>query len=204
ADLPTHTNESMLLVNNKGQMLIRTGGVLRLYDSHFSVLREKILPHIERYGEWQLAISPSGKRLLVTYSRPRVSEIEILDSSTFRIIAKWTDTFLGPSSSFSVSDSAIVKPDASHKSLTIRNFNGANWQLLAGPPKIHCVSFPTFVTDSRVMNGCRELLLLGIDGKLLMNEDLGENVNAGKIAVSQDGSTAVIYIIKSKRSIFDV
>src|SRR5262249_30034659 len=108
ADLPTHTDESMLLINNKGQMLIRTGGLLRLYDRHFSVLREKIIPHSERYDEWQLALSPSGKTLLVSHWRPRVSEIEILDSSTFRIIAKWTDTFLGPSSSFSVSDSAIV------------------------------------------------------------------------------------------------
>jgi len=201
-DLPTHTDESMLLVNNKEQILARTGGVLRLYDLDFSVLRERALPHKAPYDQWQLAISPSGKTLLIAYYRPSISEIEILDSSNFRILAKWTDSYLGDS--FSISDTGVVRPDADQRNILMRSFGEGDWQVLAGRPTISCINRPTFVTDSVVLAGCREVFLLGIDGKLLMKDDFGEHVHVGRIAVSQEGNAAVLAIAKTKESFFDV
>jgi len=169
--LPAHFGYSSVFANKEGNLIVRTGNLLRLYAADFSnVSAERTLPSSGEYDEWTLRMSPSGTTLLLDHYSPAGSEAEILSALSLSTLVRVRGTRPRLFPTFSMSDKSVIRPDSESKNILIRTFDGP-WSSV--PAALSCVSNPVFLDDKRVLDACgHEVVVLKVNGDILLRDPI--------------------------------
>jgi len=201
--LPTRSGFSSVLINDKGNFILRAGDFLRLYGRDFVVLKERKLDATQQYimDEWQMRLSASGMSLLLNHYSPSGTYDEILDSSSLGTISTLKVPGLRD---FSISERVILHADRDHKKVFVRS-SGGQWQTLVPQLPLSCVSNPVLIDDHRIVNACgREVVLLGLDSNLLMRDEVDKKENLEDlVSVTPDGRFFALSAMQTKGGFMD-
>ena len=199
AEWGTRVRESSIQTTSGGA-LVRTGETLRLYSRDFVQEKELTLPRSE--DTYTVTVSASGKTILINSHGEHSSHFEVLDGGTLRVRQEWSEA--PPLRRlYSSSDASIAAADFNQEHILFSEFGSGRWNVIGGRPKLTCIGLPTLVTDSSLVNGCKEFSYLSHDGSLIFQDGFpkGEAL-VRKIAVSQDGKAVAVSLDRTKGSDF--
>jgi hypothetical protein len=196
-----------------GGVLVKTGGLAKLYSRDFAQARDLPLP-IDSNERYDITVSASGKTILINRIFRRsgtsyFSHLDVLDAKTLDSRYSW-DHSPPVGSNYSISDEgAVIATSGSGTSggsiVIASEFGDSNSSVLLNNSRSGClVGQPTLVPDGAlVLQSCNDLLFLTKTG---MSYSLGslEGRSSGKTAVAQNGRFVAISIdtIEVKRHIF--
>jgi hypothetical protein len=124
----------------------------------------------------------------------------VLDGSSLKVKYSWTET---PPlyRHYSISETKVALINK-HAIYTAR-FGTGKWGMLYREPGI-CVDSALMISDSELVNVCKEFSLISTEGHVLSLEPLDEHDSADKIEVSKDGRVAALSLsnIETKRHVF--
>jgi hypothetical protein len=198
-DLGTRVHESSIQ-NTSGGALVRSGETLRLFSRDFVQEKELTLPHSE--DTYTVTVSASGKNILINRHDEHSSHFEVLDGGTLQVRQEWIET--PPLRRlYSSSDDSIAAADLNQEHILLSEFGSERWRVIGGKAKLACIGLPTFVTDSALVNACKEFSYISSDGSLIFQDSFSKGeALVRKIAVSQDGETVAVSLDRSKGSDF--
>lgn len=182
AEWGTRVRESSIQATIGGA-LVRTGETLRLYSRSFVQEKELTLPRSE--DTYDVIVSASGKTILINRHDEHSSHFEVLDGGTLRVRQEWSEA--PPLRRlYSSSDASIAAADFNQEHILFSEFGSGRWSVIGGRPRLTCIGLPTLVTDSSLVNGCKEFSYLSRDGSLIFQDGFpkGEAL-VRKIAVSR-------------------
>jgi hypothetical protein len=151
---------------------------------------------------YTVTVSASGKTILINRHDEHSSHFEVLDGETLKVRQVWSEA--PPLRRlYSSSDSSIAAADFNQEHILFSEFGSARWKVIAGRPELTCIGLPTLVTDSSLLNGCKEFSYLSSDGSLIFQDGFpkGEAL-VRKIAVAQNGKAVAVSLDRTKGSDF--
>jgi hypothetical protein len=201
--LPARSGFSSVMINNEGNLIVRSGNFLRLYSRDLVLIKERPLELTQQVmmDEWRLRLSTSGKTLLLNHYSPSGVSDEVLDASSLQMLL----TLKAPKfRDFSIAEKTILKSDRDHKQLFIRRFDGF-WQELIPKGPLPCVSSPVLIDDEIVLNACgHEVLLLSTKGDVLMRDVVGKNEHLEElVSVTPNGRFFAASVMQTKGGFMD-
>ena len=217
----TRVHDSAVQVTTGG-VLVKTGGIVRLYSSDFAQARDLPLA-LDPNRLFYTKVSASGKTIAVSWIVQRehgashvLSHVSVLDANTLKIRSSW-DQYPPLYSAFSISDEQI---SIRHRDvIAVTEFGNPNWStILDDPVPRRCLAGtppPVLVADRLVFAPtCENLLLLSTSGasySLPLNDGDSDRATAtaecepyngmSKIAVTSDGRFVALSVpaVKDKK-----
>jgi hypothetical protein len=199
AELGTRVHESSIQITSGGA-LVRSGETLRLFSRDFVQEKELILPRSE--DKYTVTVSASGKNILINRHDEHSSHLEVLDGGTLQVRQEWIET--PPLRRlYSSSDDSIAAADFNQEHILFSEFGGGRWRVIGDSTKLACIGVPTFVTDSTLVNACKDFSYISSDGSLIFQDSFSKGeALVRKIAVSQDRKAVAVSLDRTKGSDF--
>jgi hypothetical protein len=197
AELGTRVRESSIQTTSGGA-LVRAGETLRLFSRDFVQEKELTLPRSD--DTYSVTVSASGENILINRHDEHSSHFEVLDGGTLQVRQEWIET--PPLRRlYSSSDDSIAAADFNQEHILFSEFGSGRWRVIGGRTKLACIGLPTFVTDSTLVNACKEFSYISSDGSLIFQDSFSKGeALVRKIAVSQAGKAVAVSLDRTKGS----
>jgi hypothetical protein len=147
-----------------GGVLVKTGGLVRLYSPDFTHVRDLPLP-LDANARILTSVSTSGKTIMVDRLPPKIlnafhDHFDVLDAISLTNRYSW-DQSPPLYSRYSISDTGIVTATSDGRTINSTYFGNSRWQVLLDDPQQTCLGGrPTLVTDELVVMHCKDLIVL--------------------------------------------
>ena len=199
-DWGTRVHDSAIQVTTGG-VLIKTGGIVRLYSADFAQVRNLLLPPdnlaspLDEYRGLITRVSPTGKTILVERRNEKrnLSRLDVFDGNTLEARQSWTQPWLS-SYGNSISDASIATAYSGLHKILVADFGGKSWNEVADTTGF-CAGMnkPTFVADDRLVYGCDKFIEVSTDGRVLMTDSFPKgDTQSGKTSAAQGGEFVAV------------
>ncbi len=152
-----------------GGVLVRTGGIVKLYSPDFAQSRDLPLV-LDSDGSFFTNVSASGSTIVISRivekQHDLFSHLDVFDANTLKIRRSWDlhpPLYYNPS----ISDERIAI--AYGHGIALSEFGSTDWSTVLDFPKLRCAAgngTPTMVSNELiVLRDCKEVLLLTASGK---------------------------------------
>lgn len=181
-----------------GKLLVRADHIVRLYAEDFVELKQRRIGQDkdEGYRPPYVRVSPSGRSLL-TYGLGR-DQINVIDTDTLEVRESRTDENVWVTS---LNDSHVAGVSAGTGSEPLIRKLGSEWQPVASAVPTGC-SVPYFLNDATITLmgvACSSVVVVGLDGQLLLADELGRKYSVGKdVYPSRDQRRLAVVVAKWK------
>lgn len=170
-----------------GGILVRTASTLTQVSEDLKELRKLSFPISNVSSLSLLSVSPSGNSILVNHYNQVSSNFEVLEGTTLSLAISWNEQ-RPLRRLYTISDKAIVAADFNQQNILSTEFGAKKWATVAGKEKLGCVGLPTFIDDRHLVNACKRLSVIDLDGNVVYEDRLAkEQVFGNKVAASVKG-----------------
>jgi hypothetical protein len=210
--LVTSAESSSILPTHDGKFIVRAGKMLALYSENFEVLKARELPEGQAPVDyWQVAVTPSGRQIVVAHQQLRVNpespldasrtwsqaDLEYLDADTFASLRKLHVTHhvpvWAPHEKFLLMTTPGKLPGDSGVTFGTMSFDG-HWSSLQQPwmdKKSHCIyNFDLLDHGLMAARGCNDLTVFAPFAEKILSLEAGNMRRFSSVAAA-DHSLAV-------------
>jgi hypothetical protein len=185
---PTRRSESSVQAV-AGGLLIRTGPVLRFYNSELKQVSE--IP-LEENGadKWTVIVSSSRQNIVLRHYNATLNQFVLIDGTTWEVKKRWDDqsAWRPVQLPYSASDEALARADSNQQNILYSRFGSEKWYPLKRSSRAGCLTFPVWINRTSLVNADCELSLISIDGDVLMRVRPPKHWSFdGKITISPNG-----------------
>lgn len=171
-----------------GGLLIRTGSVLRRFDSGLKQVSDTTL---EESGtdKWAVIVSSTRQNVVLRHHSTTLNQFALIDGSTLEVKKRWDERPAWPPLQlpYSASDEALARADSNQQSILYSYFGSGKWSSLKAS-KAGCFTSPVWINRTSLIDADCELSLITISGDVLMRVRPAKHWSFdGKLAVSQNG-----------------
>lgn len=164
----TRVHDSAVQVTSGG-VLVKTGGIVKLYSSDFTEARNLPLA-LDTNARLKTSVSATGRTIMIdrlpakslnTFS----DHFDVFDASTLTSRYSWSQSppLYG---AYSISDKGIVTSTSNGKIVVSAEFGSSKWKVLLDDPHSTCIADrPTLVTNDSLLVHCRDLIVLNTAGE---------------------------------------
>ena len=183
----TRVHDSAVQVTSGG-VLVKTGGIVRLYLPGFTEIRNLPLTWpLEGNAQVSTHVSPTGKTFVIDrplrapndkpWSNPGYNHLEVFDAASLKTRYSWS---ISPQlyGRYSISDVAVVHSPTTGRTIHSARFGGSRWDVIFDDPSRTCVfDSPIAIPDeSVVLHHCKDLTVITSPGvSYSLSIDLGSS-----------------------------
>lgn len=148
----------------RGGVLVKTGGVVKLYSPDFAEVRSLPLS-LDPNTPFSTSVSWSGRTIIIDRLPPKSLDafsdhFDVLDARSLRIRYSW-DQSPPLYGAYSISDIGIIATTANGRVISYAPFGNSRWDVILDDQNRTCVGeHPALITDQTFLIHCKELTVL--------------------------------------------
>jgi hypothetical protein len=185
---PTRRSESLVQAV-AGGLLVRSGGVLRFYDSQMKAVSEFPLPE-NSDEKWAVMVSNSQQTVVLRHYDSTHNQFMLLDEANWQVKRKWDSPPAWPPIQlpYSASDEALARIDSEERTILYSKFGDWGWRAIGTPSRLGCSGTPAWINTVSLVNiGC-DLAVISVGGEVLMRFAPPKNWTfQDRVAISHSG-----------------
>jgi len=185
---PTRRSESVVQAL-AGGLLVRSGAVLRFYDSQMKAVSEFPLSD-DSDEKWAVMVSNSHQTILLRHYDSTRNQFMLLDEANWQVKRKWNNPPAWPPIQlpYSASDEALARSDSEERTILYSKFGESGWKAIGAPSRTGCRVTPAWINTVSLVNiGC-DLAVISVGGEVLVRFAPPKNWTfQDRVAISQGG-----------------